>query len=52
MHISMLLVRTNEVYFHAIPLLAAKIPGFKPIPMMIDGKPNLSVTLIPSTGNH
>lgn len=32
------------------PILAARIPGFQPIPMVIGGEPNLSVTVNPFTG--
>jgi len=50
-NMSMLLSQDERSVFAMLsPLLAAKIPGFKPIPTIIDGEPNLSVAVNPLTG--
>ncbi|MGE4567778.1 MAG: TonB-dependent receptor [Bacteroidales bacterium] len=40
----------RSMYAMITPMLAARIPGFSPIPMLIDGEPNLSATANPITG--
>ncbi len=39
----------RSVFAMLSPLLAAKIPGFKAIPMIINGEPNLALTVNPLT---
>lgn len=40
----------RSMYAVITPMLAAKIPGFTPIPLIIDGEPNLSATVNSLTG--
>ena len=40
----------RSVFAMLSPILAQRITGFQPIPMIIDGEPNLSVTVNPFTG--
>jgi len=50
-NVSMLLTQDERSFFAMLsPMLIGKIPDFVAVPMLINGEPNLSVTLNPLTG--